>query len=56
MSIPFITTKYYQAPKLLLGKSNYETKIDIFSKGVIIAELFLLTPLFPGINDRLQIF
>ena len=40
----------------MLGKSNYETKIDIFSIGGIIVELFLLTPLFPGINDRVQIF
>ena len=39
-----------------MGKDNYDTKIDIFSAGCIIAELFTLTPLFPGINEGMQIF
>ena len=55
-STPYIATRYYRAPELFLGKNNYDTKIDIFSAGCIIAELFTLTPLFPGINEGLQIF
>ena len=55
-STPYVVTRYYRAPELLLGKSNYDTKIDIFSAGCIIAELFTLSPLFPGINEGLQIF
>ena len=56
MSTPFITTRYYRAPDLFLGKSNYNTKLDIFSIRCIIAELFILNPLFPRINDGVQIF
>ena len=55
-STPYVVTRYYRAPELLLGKSNYDTKIDIFSAGCIIAELFTLSPLFPGLNDGFQIF
>ena len=55
-STPYIATRYYRAPELFLGKSNYDTKVDIFAIGCVIAELFTLTPLFPGINDGVQIF
>ena len=55
-STPYIVTRYYRAPELFFGKNDYTTKIDIFSAGCIIAELFTLSPLFPGINEGLQIF
>ena len=55
-STPYVVTRYYRAPELFFGKDNYDTKIDIFSTGCIIAELFTLTPLFPGINEGMQIF
>ncbi len=55
-STPYVVTRYYRAPELCLGKINYGTKIDIFAAGCIIAELFTLTPLFPGINEGTQIF
>lgn len=55
-STPYVVTRYYRAPELFFGKSNYDTKIDIFSIGCILAELFTLSPLFPGINEGLQIF
>ena len=55
-STPYIVTRYYRAPELLLGKTDYGPKIDIFAAGCIIAEFFTLTPLFPGINDGMQLF
>ena len=55
-STPYVVTRYYRAPELFLGKSDYDSKIDIFSCGCIIAELFTLTALFPGFNEGLQIF
>ena len=55
-STPYVVTRYYRAPELFFGKSNYDTKIDIFSAGCIIAELFILNALFPGSNEGLQIF
>ena len=39
-----------------MGKTDYNSKIDIFAAGCIIAELFTLTPLFPGKTEGLQIF
>ena len=55
-STPYIVSRYYRAPELLLGKTDYNSKIDIFAAGCIIAELFSLTPLFPGKTEGLQIF
>ena len=55
-STPYIVTRYYRAPELFFGKIDYDTKIDIFSAGCIIAELFTLICLFPGIKEGLQIF
>ena len=55
-STPYIVSRYYRAPELILGKMNYDSKIDIFAAGCIIAELFTLTPLFPGKTEGLQIF
>ena len=55
-SSPYISTRYYRAPELFFGKYDYDTKIDIFSAGCIIAELFILNPLFLGINDGMQVF
>ena len=55
-STPYIVSRYYRAPELLLSKTDYNSKIDIFAAGCIIAELFTLTPLFPGKAEGLQIF
>ena len=55
-STPYIVSRYYRAPELLLGKCDYDDKIDIFASGCIFAELFTLMPLFPGKTEGLQIF
>ena len=55
-STPIIGSRFYRAPELVLGKIDYNEKIDIFSAGCVIAELFILSPLFPGEKDGLQIF
>ena len=55
-STPYIVSRYYRAPELLLGKCDYDDKIDIFAAGCIFAELFTLIPLFPGKTEGLQIF
>ena len=54
-STPYIVSRYYRAPELILGKTDYDEKIDIFAAGCIIAELFTLIPLFPGKAEGLQI-
>ena len=55
-STPYTVSRYYRAPELFLGKMDYNSKIDIFATGCIIAELFMLTPLFPGKTEGLELF
>ena len=54
-STPYTTSRYYRAPELFFGKCDYDSKIDIFSIGLIIGELFTLEPLFTGIEEGVQI-
>ncbi|KAJ2785320.1 TFIIH complex serine/threonine-protein kinase subunit kin28 [Coemansia interrupta] len=44
-------TRWYRAPELLLGASNYTGAIDIWAMGCIFAELLLRTPYLPGESD-----
>lgn len=55
-STPYIVSRYYRAPELILGCNFYNEKIDIFAAGCIMAELFTLNPLFAGKTEGLQIF
>lgn len=55
-STPYIVSRYYRAPELLLGLNDYDEKIDIFATGCIMAELFTLSPIFPGKSEGLQLF
>lgn len=47
-NIAYICSRYYRAPELVLGATNYNTSIDIWSAGCVIAEIYLGRPLFPG--------
>ncbi|CAI2375193.1 unnamed protein product [Moneuplotes crassus] len=51
---PYIVSRYYRAPELILGVSNYTEKIDIWAVGCIIAELLMLKPIFPGKTEGSQ--
>jgi serine/threonine protein kinase len=55
-STPYIVSRYYRSPELILGFNTYNEKIDIFATGCIMAELFTLMPLFPGKSEGLQLF
>src|ERR1700753_2479083 len=43
-----VVTLWYRAPDVLLGSRQYDTAIDIWSAGCIMAEMFSGRPLFPG--------
>jgi serine/threonine protein kinase len=45
----------YRPPDVLLGSTNYNTAIDIWSAGCIFAELVIGRPLFPGKNAEDQL-
>lgn len=44
----YVASRWYRAPEILLGSSNYTEKADIWSVGCILAELILLRVLFDG--------
>jgi protein kinase len=46
----------YRAPEVLLRSTSYNSPIDIFAMGCIMAELFTLRPLFPGSSEADQIY
>ncbi|BFG31364.1 hypothetical protein CerSpe_176380 [Prunus speciosa] len=57
--IPFkdyVTTRWYRAPEVLLGSCFYDSKVDMWAVGVILAEMFNLRPLLPGKNVEDQLF
>jgi glycogen synthase kinase 3 beta len=47
-SISYICSRFYRAPELIFGSTDYDNKIDIWSIGCNIAELILGRPLFLG--------
>ncbi|KAH6889438.1 kinase-like domain-containing protein [Thelonectria olida] len=47
-NISYICSRYYRAPELIFGATNYTNKIDVWSSGCVMAELMLGQPLFPG--------
>ncbi|CAL9085257.1 unnamed protein product [Musa textilis] len=47
-NISYICSRYYRAPELIFGATEYTASIDIWSVGCVLAELLLGQPLFPG--------
>lgn len=52
---PYIQSRYYRAPEVLLG-SGYDCAIDMWSLGCVILELYLGKPLFVGKNTVEQLY
>ncbi|KAJ1607334.1 putative protein kinase [Cryptosporidium canis] len=46
INMPYVVSRFYRAPELLLGSCEYSEKIDIW--GCIFAELLALDPIFVG--------
>lgn len=47
-NISYICSRYYRAPELIFGATDYTPAIDVWSAGCVMAELMLGSPLFPG--------
>ena len=47
----YIATRWYRAPEVVLKSTNYDYKIDMWAIGCIMAELFMLYPIFPGSSE-----
>ncbi|EDO07924.1 protein kinase domain containing protein [Babesia bovis T2Bo] len=48
MSVAYICSRFYRAPELMLGATEYTTAIDIWSIGCVIGELLMGKPMFAG--------
>ena len=55
LNTPYVVSRYYRAPELILGSHYYDCSIDIWSAACILFELITRTPLFPGDAEGLQI-
>lgn len=53
-SFSYIQSRFYRAPEVILG-AKYQCKIDIWSFGCVIAEMFSGKPLLPGKSEIEQI-
>jgi glycogen synthase kinase 3 beta len=47
-NVAYICSRYYRAPELIFGATDYSTVIDIWSSACVTAELVLGQPIFPG--------
>uniref|UniRef100_A0A915Q044 Glycogen synthase kinase-3 n=1 Tax=Setaria digitata TaxID=48799 RepID=A0A915Q044_9BILA len=47
-NVSYICSRYYRAPELIFGATDYTTSIDVWSAGTVLAELLLGQPIFPG--------
>lgn len=51
----YVSTRWYRAPEILLRSTNYNSPVDVFALGCIMAELYLMKPLFNGSSELDQI-
>ncbi|XP_076019243.1 serine/threonine-protein kinase ICK-like [Genypterus blacodes] len=52
----YVSTRWYRAPEVLLRSTSYNSPIDQWAVGCIMAELYTLRPLFPGSSEVDTIF
>ncbi|KAG8051225.1 hypothetical protein GUJ93_ZPchr0009g1054 [Zizania palustris] len=50
-----VVTLWYRPPELLLGATEYDVAVDMWSTGCIVAELFAGKPIMPGRTEVEQI-
>mgnify|MGYP005682042171 CR=1 FL=1 len=45
-NVSYICSRYYRAPELIFGSTDYTVAIDVWSQGCVAAELLLGAPRF----------
>ncbi|KAI9674516.1 MAG: TFIIH complex serine/threonine-protein kinase subunit kin28 [Caeruleum heppii] len=50
-----VITRWYRPPELLYGARHYSGAVDVWSMGLVFAELILRTPFLPGNTDMHQL-
>ncbi|XP_026481627.1 probable serine/threonine-protein kinase DDB_G0268078 [Ctenocephalides felis] len=52
----YVSTRWYRAPEVLLHSTTYNSAIDLWAVGCIMAELYTFRPLFPGNSEVDEIY
>ena len=52
----YVSTRWYRAPEVLLRAYNYNSPIDVWAVGAIMAELYTFRPLFPGSSESDELY
>lgn len=47
-NVSYICSRYYRAPELIFGSTNYTNSIDVWSAGTVLTETLIGRPVFPG--------
>ena len=47
----YVSTRWYRAPEWVLRSRGYNSPVDVFAIGTIMAELYMLYPIFPGQSE-----
>ena len=53
-NISYICSRYYRAPELIFGATEYTSKVDVWSCGCVIGEMLIKKPLFEGSSNTSQ--
>ena len=52
----YVATRWYRAPELLVGDTQYGPPVDVWAIGCVFAELLCGQPLWPGRSDVDQLY
>ncbi|KAF4662800.1 hypothetical protein FOZ61_002169 [Perkinsus olseni] len=52
----YVSTRWYRAPEVLLRNPSYNSPVDLWAAGGIMAELYTGRPLFPGSSESDEIY
>lgn len=52
----YVATRWYRAPELLVGDTQYGPAVDVWALGCVFAELLNGNPLWPGKSDVDQLY
>jgi serine/threonine protein kinase len=55
LNTPYVVSRFYRAPELILASNLYDHSIDIWAAGCIIFEMLTKTAMFPGDSEGLQL-
>ena len=51
----YVATRWYRAPEILLGASDYGYGVDMWGLGCILGEILVGKPIFPGASTINQV-